>query len=72
MEKGNSIYCKGNYTDTQVQRIVPSNPFKHFEDIQMLCHTKIPGVIRVDESVWKKLILFLLTWCDETAADGSY
>ena len=55
MEKSNSIYAKENYTDAQVQRNILSNPFKRFEDMQMLHHTKTLGVIQVDESVWKKL-----------------
>ena len=32
-----------------------SNPFKRFENMQMLHHTKTLGIIQVDESVWKKL-----------------
>ena len=54
-EKVNSIYAKGGYTDAQAQRNILSNPFKRFEDMQMLHHTKTLGVIQVDESVWKKL-----------------
>ena len=55
VEKTNSIYAKGGYTDAQAQRNILSNPFKRFEDMQMLHHTKTLGVIQVDESVWKKL-----------------
>ena len=55
VEKANSIYAKDGYTDAQVQRNILSNPFKRFEDMQMLYHTKTLGVIQVDESVWKKL-----------------
>lgn len=55
VEKANSIYAKGGYTDAQAQRNILSNPFKRFEDMQMLHHTKALGVIQVDESVWKKL-----------------
>ena len=55
VEKANSIYAKGSYTDAQAQRNILSNPFKRFEDMQMLHHTKTLGVIQVDESVWKKL-----------------
>ena len=55
VEKSNSIYAKGGYTDSQAQRNILSNPFKRFEDMQMLHHTKTLGVIQVDESVWKKL-----------------
>ena len=55
VEKANSIYAKGGYTDAQAQKNILSNPFKRFEDMQMLHHTKTLGVIQVDESVWKKL-----------------
>ena len=51
----NSIYARGGYTDAQAQRNILSNPFKRFEDMQMLHHTKTLGVIQADESVWKKL-----------------
>ena len=54
-EKAKSIFAKGSYTDAQAQRNILSNPFKRFEDMQMLHHTKTLGVIQVDESVWKKL-----------------
>lgn len=39
----------------QSERNILSNPFKRFEDMQMLRHTKTLGIIQVDESVWKKL-----------------
>lgn len=39
----------------QSERDIPSNPFKRFEDMQMLHHTKTLGIVQVDESVWKKL-----------------
>ena len=55
VEKSNSLYAKGGYTDAQAQRNILSNPFKRFEDMQMLHHTKTLGVIQVDESVWNKL-----------------
>ena len=56
VEKASSIYAKGSYTDAQAQRNIPSNPFKRFEDMQMLHHTRTLGVVQVDESVWKKLV----------------
>ena len=55
VEKANSIYARGDYTDAQAQRNILSNPFKRFEDMQMLHHTKTLGVVQVDESVWKRL-----------------
>ena len=55
VEKKNSIFAKGSYTDKEAERNILSNPFKRFEDMQMLHHTKTLGIVQVDESVWKKL-----------------
>lgn len=55
VEKANSIFAKGGYTDKDAERNILSNPFKRFEDMQMLRHTKTLGIIQVDESVWKHL-----------------
>lgn len=54
-EKKNSIFAKGSYTDKEAERNILANPFKRFEDMQMLRHTKTLGIVQVDESVWKKL-----------------
>ena len=55
VEKKNSIFAKGGYTDKEAERNILSNPFKRFEDMQMLRHTKTLGVIQVEETVWKHL-----------------
>lgn len=55
VEKSNSIFAKGSYTDKEVERNILANPFKRFEDMQMLRHTKTLGVVQVDEAVWKRL-----------------
>ncbi len=55
VEKKNSIFARGGYTDKEAERNILANPFKRFEDMQMLRHTKTLGVIRVDEAVWKHL-----------------
>ena len=55
VEKANSIYAKGGYTDKEAERNILSNPFKRFEDMNMFRHTKTLGVIEVDSTVWKKL-----------------
>lgn len=39
----------------ETERNILSNPFKRFEDIQMIRHTKTLGIVQVDESVWKHL-----------------
>ena len=54
-EKKNSIFAKGGYTDTEAVRNILSNPFKRFEDMNMMHHTKSLGIIQVDSAVWKKL-----------------
>lgn len=55
VERKNSIFAKGGYTNKAAERNILANPFKRFEDMQMLRHTKILGVIQVDEAVWKHL-----------------
>ena len=55
VEKTNSIFAKGGYTDKEAERNILSNPFKRFEDMQMLRHTKTLGIIQVDEAIWKHL-----------------
>ena len=37
------------------ERNILANPFKRFEDMQMLRHTKTLGIVQVDDAVWKKL-----------------
>ena len=55
VEKKNSIFAKGGYTDNEAERNILANPFKRFEDMQMLRHTRTLGIVQVDESVWKHL-----------------
>ena len=55
MEKKSSIFAKGGYTDKAAERNILANPFKRFEDMQMLRHTKTLGIVQVDDAVWKKL-----------------
>ena len=55
VEKKNSIFAKGGYTDKESERNILSNPFKRFENMQMLRHTKTLGIVQVDEAVWKHL-----------------
>ena len=55
VEKANSLYCREDVTDREIERNILANPFKRFEDMQMLYHTKTLGIIQVDGSVWKRL-----------------
>ena len=54
-EKSTSIYQKGGYTRKDVEKNILSNPFKRFEDMQMMRHTKTLGIIEVEPTVWKTL-----------------
>lgn len=54
-EKQNSIFAKGGYTDKETMRNILAYPFKRFEYMQMLRHTKTLGIVQVDEAVWKHL-----------------
>ena len=55
VEKKNSIFAKGGYTDKEAERNILANPFKRFEYMQVLRHTRTLGIVQVDESVWKHL-----------------
>ena len=55
VEKSNSLYCREDVTDKEIERNILANPFKRFEDMQMMRHTKTLGIVEVDNSVWKRL-----------------
>ena len=55
VERENSIFAKGGYTDKDAERNILANPFKRFEDMHMMHHTKTLGIVQVDEAVWKRL-----------------
>lgn len=55
VEKPNSIYAKVGYNDRDIEKNILINPFKRFEDMQMLRHTKTLGIVEVDSYVWKRL-----------------
>lgn len=59
VEKKNSIFAKGGYTDKKAERNFLANSFKRFEDMQMLRHTKTLGIAQIDE--------FCVEAIDETA-----
>ena len=54
-EKPASLFAKGGYTDKEAQRNILANPFRRFEDMQMLRHTRTLGIIEVEPTVWKHL-----------------
>ena len=48
MEKKNSIFAKGGHTDKEAKRNILATPFKCFENMQMLRHTKTLGIVQAD------------------------
>lgn len=55
VEKKNSIYYSGNATDHEIERNILIYPYKRFEYMKIMFHTKTLGIIQIDSSVWKKL-----------------
>lgn len=55
IEKKNSLFVREEYTDKEAEYNILSNPFKRFEDMNLIHHTKTLGFIEVDKFVWKKL-----------------
>ena len=55
VEKPNSLYCREDVTDKEIDRNILANPFKRFEDVQMMRYTKTLGIVEVDNSVWMRL-----------------
>lgn len=55
VENPKSIFAKGDYDDKKVRNNILSNPFKRFEDMNMMNHSKTIGIIQVDALVWEKL-----------------
>ena len=51
------------------ERNILSNPFKRFEDMNMMRHTKTLGIVEVDSTVWKKISddekAHILSVCDK-------
>lgn len=55
VEKSNSIYIKEDYTDKESEQNILKNPFKRFEDMNMINHTENLGIIEIDRTIWKHL-----------------
>ena len=55
IEKDDSIFSKEQCTDKEIEREILSYPFRRFENMSMMHHTKTLGIIQVDPIIWKKL-----------------
>lgn len=56
VEKKNSIYYSGKATDQEIINNILRYPFRRFEYMKIMSHTKTLGIIQMDASVWKKLV----------------
>lgn len=54
-EKKPCIFTKGGYTEKDVERLILSMPFKRFEDMDFMHHSKYLGVIHLDHQIVKHL-----------------
>lgn len=55
VEKPRSVFSKPACSYKDAERVILIYPYKRFEDMNMMHHTKTLGVIEIDTSVWKKL-----------------
>lgn len=55
VEKARSVYLNPQITDKEILQNILTYPFKRFEAMSMLRHTKTLGVVQVDETVWRHL-----------------
>ena len=55
VEKERSVFAKADCSYKEAERVILIYPYKRFEDMNMLRHSKTLGIIEVDQSVWKKL-----------------
>ncbi len=54
-EKKPCIFTKGAYTEKDVEKLILSMPFKRFEDMGFIHHSKCLGVIQLDRQIVKCL-----------------
>ena len=68
-EKKNCIFTKGGYTPKDVEKLILNMPFKRFEGMGYMRHSKYLGIIQIDKSIMKTLddndISDILTYCTE-------
>lgn len=68
-EKKKCIFTVGGYTQNDVQKLILNMPFKRFEDMGFMHHSKYLGILQIDKSIMKSFddydISDLLTYCDD-------
>lgn len=63
------IFTEDSYTLKDVEKLILSNPFKRFEDMGYMHHSKYLGILQIDKSIMKHFndndMSDLLTYCSE-------
>lgn len=54
-EKNPCIFTKGAYTQKDVERLILSMPFKRFENMGFMRHSKYLGVLQIDKDITRTL-----------------
>ena len=69
-ERSNYLFARDNYTDKEIEQLILRMPFKRFEDMDMMHHSRTLGLVEMDKTVWKKLTNTekeeILRICDES------
>ena len=55
VEKDDSLFFKDYCSDKEIEREILNYPFRRFETMSMMNHTKTLGVVQIDSCVWKAL-----------------
>lgn len=69
VEKPNSLFCREEYTEKEVERNIFSNPFKRFEDMRFMKRSKDVEYVEFNRHIWKNLSLsdkeWIVEWCEK-------
>ncbi|MEW5817493.1 MAG: hypothetical protein AB1798_19110 [Spirochaetota bacterium] len=67
VEKKTSIFARGGYTDKEVERLILGNPFKRFEDMHFMKHSRQLGYIELNSNISRRLTTeekhWIVEWC---------
>ena len=54
-EKKPCIFTRGGYTQKDVERLILSMPFKRFEDMGFISHSKYLGILQIDRHIMNRI-----------------
>ncbi len=70
VERSNYLFARETYTDKEIEQLILRMPFKRFEDMDMMRHSRTLGMVEMDKTVWKRLTEAekseILRICDES------